>query len=114
MNGFRILLVILFVWVVGYTVPVIAEHGLSLFAVFFGDMAKLGWAGQFNADFLCFLVLSGTWLAWRNNFSPAGLALGVGGFFLGAPFLAAYLFFVSRQVDGDWAALLLGPERARA
>ena len=114
MNAFRALLVAIFATIVVYTLPVIANHGMSLFPVFFGDIAKMEWPGQFNLDFMGFLLLSGFWLAWRNHFSPLGLALGVGGLFLGAPFLTAYLLVTSFAVDGDVAALLLGPERAQA
>ncbi len=113
MAGFRILLGVIFVTIVAYTVIVIANHGMGLFPVFFGDMAKMEWPGQFNLDFMGFLTLSGTWLAWRHHFSPAGLALGLLGFLGGAPVLTAYLFFASRQVGGDWATLFLGPERAQ-
>lgn len=114
MGAFRIFLVCIFTAIVVYTVVVIANHGMGLFAVFFGDMAKMAWPGQFNLDFMGFLMLSGLWLAWRHHFSPPGLALGVLGLFGGAPVLAAYLFFASRQADGDWAQLLLGEERARS
>ena len=76
-------------------------------------MREMGWPGQFNLDFMGFLVLSGTWVMWRHHFRPAGIALGIGAFFLGAPYLSAYMLFHSFQVDGDAAALLLGPERAK-
>lgn len=61
---------------------------------------------------MCFLTLSALWLAWRNHFTPRGLALGVGGFLLGAPFLSAYLLYASREAGDDFGVLLLGPERA--
>jgi hypothetical protein len=56
--------------------------------------------------------LSAFWLAWRHQFSPAGLALGVLGFFGGIPVLSLYLLLVSLRVHGDVAAMLLGEERA--
>jgi hypothetical protein len=95
-----------------YTSIVIANHGLGLLPVFFGDIAKMGWPGQFNLDFMGFLLLSGFWLAWRHHFSPAGLALGVLGFFGGAPVLTAYLFLASRTAKGP-AELLLGEARSQ-
>jgi hypothetical protein len=113
MGAFRILLGCIFLTIFDYTAVVIANHGMGLLPVFFGDMAKMAWPGQFNLDFAGFLILSGLWLAWRHQFSPAGIALGVLGLFGGAPVLAAYLFFASRQADGDWARLFLGEERAR-
>ena len=114
MAGFRALLVVIFVTVVIYTAGVVAEHGLGLLPVFFGDIARMEWPGQFNLDFLGFLVLSGFWLAWRHHFSPAGLALGVLGLFGGVPVLTAYLFIASLQARGDVKVLLLGSARAAA
>ncbi|MEQ8859969.1 MAG: hypothetical protein RIC56_15100 [Pseudomonadales bacterium] len=114
MLAFRVLLVAIFVVVSAYTAVVVANHGLGLLPVFFGDMAQMGWPGQFNLDFMGFLLLSGLWLAWRHQFSPVGLVLGVLGFFLGAPFLCLYLFFASFAVDGDVRVLFLGPARASA
>ncbi len=114
MTGFRVLLLTILLAIVAYTVVVVLNHGLGLFPIFFGDMAKMGWPGQFNADFLGFLVLSGFWLAWRHHFSAAGLALGLLGLLGGAPVLTAYLLIASFNVNGDVAALLLGPERAAA
>jgi hypothetical protein len=57
------------------------------------------------------LALSALWLAWRHNFSPAGLLLGLVGLFGGAFFLSAYLLIVSFRVNGDIKALLLGEAR---
>lgn len=114
MTGFRVLLALIFTSIVGYTLVVVADHGMGLFPVFFGDIAEMAWPGQFNFDFMGFLILSGLWLAWRHHFSPAGLALGVLGFFGGAPVLTAYLFVASFHANGDMATLMLGPHRARA
>jgi len=86
---------------------------MGLLGVFFGDIARMGWPGQFNLDFLGLLTLSGLWLAWRHHFSPAGLALGVAGVFGGAPVLTAYLFVASLEAKGDPATLLLGRTRAQ-
>ncbi len=114
MTAFRLLLGAIFGVIVVYTVFVAMEHGLGLFAVFFGDIAEVGWPGQFNLDFLGMLMLSGFWMAWRNRFTSAGLALGVGGLLLGAPMLALYLFILSQRTNGDVARMLLGDKRAAA
>lgn len=114
MVAFRVLLGAIFATVVVYTSVVIANHGMGLLPVFFGDIARMEWPGQFNMDFSGFLVLSAFWLAWRHHFSPFGIALGVVGFFGGVPLLTAYLFAASFAVNGDVNALLLGPSRARA
>lgn len=112
MTLFRIFLVTVICVVGIYTTITIANHGMDLYAVFFGDIADMTWRGQFNLDFLCFLILSGLWVAWRHQFTVAGLVLGFAAFNLGAPFLAGYLLVVSYQTKAEIAAMLLGPARA--
>jgi hypothetical protein len=112
MNAFRIFLAILFIVIAVYTTIVVSNHGLGLLTVFFGDMAKMAWPGQFNLDFMCFLALSALWLAWRHEFTPAGWLLGFVGLFGGTLFLSAYLLIMSFKVNGDMKALLLGEARA--
>ena len=114
MIAFRFFLATILMVISVYTMPVLMNHGLILFQVFFGDIAEMGWPGQFNLDFLGFLILSGFWLAWRHHFSPGGLALGVLGLFGGIPLLTTYPLIMSYRVDGDIKVLLLGPERAAA
>ena len=43
---FRFFLVVVLVSMSIYTAVVIDQHGMGLFGVFFGDMAKFGWAGS--------------------------------------------------------------------
>jgi hypothetical protein len=112
MTAFRALLIVLWVIIAGYTAVVAANHGMDLLPVFFGDMTKLEWPGQFNLDFMSMLTLSGLWVAWRHRFSAAGLALGLLALFGGAFFLTAYLLVVSVQAKGDVKELLLGRVRA--
>ena len=112
MTLFRILLVTIFFGITLYTAVTISEHGWSLLPVFFGDMARMEWPGQFNFDFMCFLILSGLWVSWRHQFSGTGLLLGLIAVFGGALFLSAYLFVQSYKVKGDICALLLGTQRS--
>jgi hypothetical protein len=114
MMAFRILLATMLAVLVVYTGVTIANHGLNLFPIFFGDIAKMGWPGQFNADFLGMLTLSGLWTAWRNRFSAGGIVLGLLAFNLGAPFLCAYLLVLTAQAKGDMREVLVGRERVRA
>lgn len=111
MGRFRILLAVIWLAIAGYTAVVVANHGTNLMAVFFGDMAKMAWPGQFNLDFLCMLLLSGLWVSWRHEFSPAGIVLGLLAVFGGALFLSAYLLIVTAKQQ-DVRLLLLGPGRA--
>lgn len=114
MRAFRILLVIFFTCLITYTSSVGINHGWNLFPIFFGDMAAMTWAGQFNLDFMGFLTLSGLWLAWRHHFSPGGLVLGVLGFFGGMSVLAPYLLLASFKANGDMKEILLGNVRANS
>ena len=112
MNGLRFFLVAVLLVLGGYTLVVGGRHGWDLLPVFFGDIAALTWNGQFNMDFLGFLLLSGLWVAWRHHFSVPGLGLGLVAVFGGMLFLCTYLLVALAQVKGDAAALLLGPRRA--
>lgn len=113
MRAFRIYLMAFVAFLGVYTLIVGSRHGWNLLPVFFGDMAAMTWPGQFNADFLGFLSLSGLWLAWRHRFSPGGLVLGVCGLFGGMMVLGPYLVWASSRADADVRTLLLGESRAR-
>lgn len=110
MTGFRILLVAMFAALTVYTGLVIETHGWSLFSVFFGDMAKLAWPGQFNLDFMFMLAFSGLWVAWRHRFSPAGLGLGLLAFVGGSVFLSVYLLVLSLRTRDGIRGILLGDQ----
>lgn len=112
MTGFRALLVAIFFVIAGYTLAVGGVHGWNLVPAFFSAIGERTWQGQFNVDFSCFLILSGLWTVWRNDFSPLGLVLAPVATFGGALFLSAYLLILSFQTKGDMAALLLGTKRA--
>lgn len=108
MKPFYLFLLILWGALVFYTGHVIANHGWGLLPIFFGDIASWTWPGQFNLDFSMMLFLSASWTAWRNRFTPAGLALAAVAFFGGAGFLLPYLTFLAWKHGGDTAAILLG------
>jgi hypothetical protein len=112
MNAFRALLIVLCLTIACYTGVGLANHGINLLPIFFGDMATLTWPGQFNLDFMCMLALSGLWVSWRHHLSASGLALGLLAFFLGASFLTIYLLILSYQAKGNMKELLLGKVRA--
>ncbi len=113
MTAFRIFLVAFVSVLLVYTLLVIANHGASLFPVFFGDMARMGWAGQFNLDFSGYLLLAGIWTAWRNGFSAPAFALSVLAVFGGMLFLSIYLLYLSYAERGDPRRMLLGAHRVR-
>jgi hypothetical protein len=113
MKPLRAYLVLALVGLSAYTLAVGLEHGWNLLPVFFADIAKISWPGQFNVDFMGFLGLSAIWVAWRHGFTWRGIALGVVAFFGGMMFLAAYMLWACSRAGDDPGVLLLGEERAR-
>jgi hypothetical protein len=111
MSGFRVFLAVIFVSIVAYTAVTIANHGWNLLPVFFGDMRAMAWPGQFNFDFMGFLLLSGFWVAWRHQFSAGGLILGLLAILGGIMFLSLYLFIASYTSKGNVQELLMGKSR---
>jgi hypothetical protein len=105
---FRLFLILVFSVITLYTGVVIMHHGMSLLPVFFGDMAAMAWPGQFNLDFLCMLMLSSLWVAWRHRFTPVGCVLGLLALFLGSFFLSLYLLVESRRCGNNLVVLLTG------
>ena len=113
MGSFRTFLIILWLALAAYTAVVISRHGLGLLPIFFGDVAKLGWPGQFNLDFLCFLILSALWTAWRTGFSAIALLLALIAFFGGAGFLLPYIAFLTVRERGNMSRVLIGARTQR-
>lgn len=107
---FRIFLTTILTVIAVYTAVVVANHGLNLLPIFFGDMLKMEWPGQFNLDFFGFLLMSAFWTAWRNRFTARGWGLALLALFFGAPFLTTYLLFLSFQTQGDIQAMLVGAQ----
>ena len=114
MTAFRIFLAAICMTILLYTVPVVANHGADLGPVFFGDIAKMGWPGQFNLDFSSFLLMTMLWVAWRYGFSVTGLLLARLGPAGGGMLTSLYVLCRAFSVKGDLAAVLLGRDRAVA
>ena len=104
----RTFLAIFLTALVAYTAVTISNHGWNLFPSFFGDMGAMNWAGQFNFDFMGFLILSALWTMWRNSFSGTGMLLGILAFFGGMMFLSIYLLYLSFQPGANVRQVLTG------
>ncbi len=113
MTLFRLFLLVLLTSLFIYTLLVGAEHGWNLIPPFFADIQAMTWQGQFNFDFMGFLILSALWCAWRNHFSPLGLGLALLASTGGILFLATYLLILSFQTGGNIKTILLGTRRAQ-
>lgn len=108
MKAFRILLVIFFIGICVYTIIAGANNGWNLFKVFVDNLTAFSWSGQFNFDFSTYLILSGIWVAWREDFTPKGIVLGLIASVLGILFFAPYLLIISFQENGEMKTILLG------
>jgi hypothetical protein len=111
MQLFRFFLTLVLLVIVVYTGLVISNHGTDFLGVFFGDIVKLGWPGQFNLDFMFMLMLSALWVAWRHHFSPIGILLAGIAMVGGTPFLCIYLLIESVRSRGNVIAMLIGTRR---
>ena len=114
MGMFRAFLVVFLIILASYTAVTVANHGWNLIPIFFGDMAKMAWPGQFNLDFMGFLLLSAIWTAWRNHFSPGGLLLAFIASVGGMLFLTIYLLVLSFQTNCNIKEIMLGQGRANS
>lgn len=110
---FRLFIGAMWIGLALFTAFVIARDGLVLFPIFFGAIRDGHWPGQFNADFMTFLALSGFWTAWRSDFAPSGLLLGLVALFMGGGFLLAYLLYLAIVHRNDAAKILLGVHAKR-
>ena len=108
MTAFRLGLAAYLAILLVYTAVVVANHGMGLLPIFFGDIAKMEWPGQFNLDFLGFILLTAFWVAWRNGFSGLGFLLALLVPAGGIGFTSAYLLYLSYQTNGDAKAMLMG------
>jgi hypothetical protein len=105
---FRVYLVAAWCALVAFTGMVMAAHGSNLFPVFFGDIAAGGWPGQFNADFMTLLGLSGLWCGWRGQWTPLALVHALAAFVGGGVVLMATLLVLHVRHRGDMRKVLLG------
>ncbi|MEQ1541461.1 MAG: hypothetical protein ABL926_04320 [Novosphingobium sp.] len=108
MTAVRIYLILAWTALIAFTAFVIGRDGLGLLPEFFGAIRAGHWPGQFNADFLSMLALSGLWTGWRNGWSAPGWVLAVAAFLLGGAFLMAYLLVLLHREKGDMRRVLLG------
>ncbi len=113
MNLFKALLVAMCLIVLFYTGLAVSNEGVNLFATTLPSVAEFGWPGQFHVDFVTYLILSGVWVAWRHEFSAAGIVLGVLASQLGIIFLSIYLLLAINKANGDMSEVLLGPGRSK-
>lgn len=91
-----------------YTYFAVTNEGWNLVAYLLEHVRNLGWAGQFNLDFACYLLLSALWVLWRFNYRTKAWPLALLAMVGGILFFAPYLLFLLQRHKGDLKAVLLG------
>ena len=105
---FRVLLVVIAIWTNVTAWIAIYFSGWNLFAVVASDLNSVTWNAQFDADLICYLILSAIWVAWRYRFKAKAIVLGAFVGLLGNAFFAPYLLFLTYKTNGDIRKLILG------
>lgn len=94
--------------VIIYSVIVFHNYGAGIFEVFINNIVSMTWAGQFNLDFLSYLILSGLWIMWRNKFSTSSILLGILCMIIGIMIFAPYLSYLIIKEKSDFKKVLIG------
>jgi hypothetical protein len=108
---FKLLLVVQTIGLLIYTFLAYRAEGPDLFNVFIVNINSLTWTGQFNLDFLCYLILSGLWIMWRSKFDPKSIIIGIIAMILGIVFFAPYILWLLMIENGDISRVLIGKHK---
>ena len=108
MMAFRFFLLAATVAIYTFTVVASASHGINWPAVAVKDLLALNWRTQFDVDFIIYLIIFASWIAWREGSSAKGYAYGFLSIVLGGMFSFPYLLYATYAANGDMRALLLG------
>ncbi len=103
-----VLLVVQTLSIIIYTLIAFNNEGFTLFQIFFSNILSLTWNGQFNLDFSFYLLLSGIWVVWRNNFSPLSYVLALITFVMGIVIFAPYLVYLYITENGNITRIIVG------
>lgn len=91
-----------------YTAIVFKNEGNELLQVFISNVSSMGWSGQFNLDFNCYLTLSGLWIMWRNKYSVSSIIIGLLAMVLGIIFFAPYLLYLLKVENSNLKKVIIG------
>lgn len=103
-----LLLSLQLIFILVFSFSAFQKQGLNLLRFFIENIVEMNWNGQFNLDFVCYLILSGVWIMWKSKFSNISVLLGFSAMVLGIMFFAPYLMYLLYKFDGDLKIVLLG------
>jgi hypothetical protein len=103
-----LLLLLQLAFIIVFSLTAFLKQGPNLFQFFIDNIEAMNWSGQFNVDFICYLMLSGFWIMWRSKFSIGSVILGFSAMILGILFFSPYLIYLLKKSDGNLKLLFLG------
>lgn len=104
----RVFLLVSTVAIILVTAIATYNHGMNWPSVLLADLQAMDWHTQFDVDFLVYLAIVGTWVAWREGFGARGYALGALCSVMGGVFTFPYLLYLTFESKGDPTRLVLG------
>lgn len=107
-NLLKLFLILQTIIVSVYTVIAFKNEGADLFSIFLSNIQSLTWNGQFNLDFSAYLMLSGLWIVWRNNYNPFSIFFGIIASIVGIIVFAPYLLYLLWVEKGNLKKVLIG------
>jgi hypothetical protein len=107
-NALKILLIAQTIALLIYTIYIVQKEGLTLFQVFTNDIISITWAGQFNLDFTCYLIISGLWIMWRNKFTLKAILFSIVAMIMGFIVFAPYLVYLLTIEKANIVKVLIG------
>lgn len=110
-NPLRLFVVAAVLLMSSYCYLVVQSQGSDFISPFTDSIMGLTWQGAFNIDFMCYLLLTSFWIAWRHRWSLLGVFFGFVNCIGGIVFFGLYLLLVSIQTQGDIFRLLVGQQK---
>lgn len=104
----KTLLIIQALALIGYSIFAYNNEGWGLYTIFAENILDLGWNGQFNLDFMCYLLLSGLWIVWRNNYTASSILIATMAMVIGIMFFAPYVLSLLINEKGDLNKVIAG------
>lgn len=109
-NLLKAILIVQTIAVLVYTIVAFKNEGNQIFGIFLANLQSLTWNGQFNLDFSCYLLLSGLWIMWRNNFSTNAVVIAIAAMVVGIMVFAPYVLYLLVNTKGDLKKVLIGAQ----
>ena len=100
------LLIVLWIILMTKTIfAAIASDG-SVTLLYYSEMMKNSWQGQFNLDLFCLTIVCSVWMLHRDSSKIRGSIFALLNIYLGGVFTLAYLAIANFRSKGDASSIL--------